>query len=193
MRYDQIRPGTYPGTATGSALGKAGTGNEQLGVSFDVHLEDPDTGQPCSVPMMWFGHFSEKSLGITDKALSAMGFDMGARDIAELNPEDPGTSPIVGAEVNLVLEQEEGQDGNPKLKIRWVNRRGGGIQMKERLGATEAAAFGANLRKRILTTRGPGAAKAPPPAKPAARAPATRKPVPVPPVNENTWDDEIPQ
>jgi len=173
MRYDTIPAGTYVGTVTGSALGTAKTGNEQIAIAFDVHVEDPETGAPCSIPMTWFGFFTEAALQTTDKALAALGFDPTTRDIVELNPDEPHLTPIAGVEADLVLEHEQKEDGSgTKLRIRWVNRRGGGIAMKDRMEPTQAKAFGAQLRARLIASRGPGAAPAAKPAAPAQRTPA---------------------
>lgn len=170
MRYDMITPGRYLATATGSAIGRAKSGTEQIAVGFDVHVEDPETKQQSAMHMTWFGFFTDATLETTDKALAALGFDATVRDISELNPEVPEDSPIVGAEVEVVLQHKEDLDGNQRLEIRWVNRKGGGVAMKDRMEATEAKSFAANLRKRLLAARGPGAGK--PAGAPARPAPA---------------------
>ena len=197
MRYDQIRPGTYTGTVTGTALGKTSSGKEQIGIGFDVHVSDPETGAPCSVPMTYYCYFhTDGALRNAMKSLAALGFDMATRGIEELAPEDAALSPLVGAEAEVVLENEDDQDGNPRLRIKWVNRAGGGLAMKERMEPAEAKSFSAQLRAKVISARGPGAAPAAPPARPAA--PAARKPVAAPkrspapaaaPASENDWSD----
>ena len=61
--------------------------------------------------------------------------------------------------------------------MKWVNRRGGGLAVKERLEPTQARAFAADLRKRVLAAAGPG--KAAPP-RPAQRPAAPKAPAPKP-------------
>lgn len=180
MDYQNIPAGTYAATVTGSALGRTSGGKEQIAVSLDVHVNDRESGQMYPVQMTWYGFFTDAALQTTDKALAALGFDATQRDISELGPEQPHESPIVGAECEVVVEIERSDEYGDRPKIRWLNRRGGGLVMKERMDAVSAKAFGASLRSRLLAVRGPGASRsaaAPaPPQRPAAAPPRPAAP-----------------
>lgn len=146
---------------TAHALGRAGTGNEQIAISFDVEGEGSIT---------WYGYFTDAAYKTTERALIALGWNPEENNYAfdQLNE----TEILVGAEAMLVCEDDEDQEGRPVVRVRWVNSpNGGGVALKERLTAEEASSFAANLRKRIIATKGPGASKARPAA---GRAPARR-------------------
>lgn len=202
MRHDQIQPGKYAATVTSSALGFASTGKDQLAIGLDVHLVDPDTGLQCSLPMTWYGFFTEASINITDKALAALGFDAAQRSICELSPEDETQTPLAGVQCQVVIDIEDDQEGNPRPRVKFINRASGGLALKERMEQSQARAFGEQMRKRLIASRGPGQAPAPasggsrpaapagrgappagrptsgPPAQPQGRPPAARGPAP---------------
>lgn len=156
MRYEDINPGRYRGTVTGSALGTTSTGKPQIAVGFDVHLTDED-GRALSLPMTWYGYFTEKTYELTDKALMALGFDVSTQDLETLNPDEPSDTPIYGAEASLVLEP----DDKDRIIIRWVNKPGGGLALKDRMDRGEAASLAKQMRAKMLAARGPGGASAP--------------------------------
>src|SRR5262245_12579919 len=181
MDYRDIQPGRYMGTVTSSCLGRAGNGTEQIAIGFDVHLGV----EQQSVPMTWYGFFTDRAWETTEKALRALGWDPAEHDfrLDELNPQDPYETPIKGAEAQLVLEHEDDGEGGQRIRIRWVNSPNGGLVVKERMEAGEASAFSQNLRARLIAQRGPQQKRpvSRPPAAPAARAATATAPRPAAP------------
>lgn len=205
MDYRDIQPGRYIGTVTSSCLGRAGNGTEQIAIGFDVHLGVDQQ----SVPMTWYGFFTDRALETTTKALRVLGWDPDERDYRfdELNPADPYDTPIKGAEAQLVLEHEEDGEGGQRIRIRWVNSPNGGLVVKERMDAGAAAEFSQTLRSRLLAQRGPQTPRRAPPAptRPAAsptpRSPTNTRPAapparpaaaPVAPPADDVSFDDIP-
>ena len=127
-----------------------------------------------SLPMTWYGFFSERAWETTEKALRALGWDPVEHDYQfdALSPGDPMDTPLAGAEASLVIEQEDDGEGGCRTRIRWVNSPGGALAVKERMEPGEAAAFSDDLRARLIARRGPQQRR-PAPASHARRPPAT--------------------
>jgi len=199
MDYRDIQPGRYLGTVTSSCLGRAGNGTEQLAIGFDVHLGV----EQQSVPMTWYGFFTDRAWETTEKALRALGWDPTEHDyqLDALNPQDPYETPIRGAQAQLVLEHEDDGEGGQRIRIRWVNSVNGGLVVKERMDPGSAAEFSQTLRSRLLAQRGPQTPRRPtaPPARPTAAPAATRPasssrpaappPRPAPPADDVDFSD----
>ena len=199
MDYRDIQPGRYLGTVTSSCLGRAGNGTEQLAIGFDVHLGV----EQQSVPMTWYGFFTDRAWETTEKALRALGWDPTEHDyqLDALNPQDPYETPIRGAQAQLVLEHEDDGEGGQRIRIRWVNSVNGGLVVKERMDPGAAAEFSQTLRSRLLAQRGPQTPRRPtaPPARPTAAPAATRPasssrpaappPRPAPPADDVDFSD----
>lgn len=187
MERNDLTPGSYLATVTCSALAKTGSGNFQLAVGLDIHHGEQ------SVPMTAYLFFSDAALETTAKALAVMGWDPDQHQwkVDELNPFDPYDSPLRDAKVRAVLEMETDDQGNKRLKVRWINRPDGGLAVRERMAPNDAAEFASRLRQHVIPMRGPQAAaaaakpatprsSAPPSRAPAAR-PAAARPAPVAP------------
>lgn len=144
-----IEPGKYRARAREWAFGLAKSGNEQIGVEFDL-LDRPGER------MTWFGSFAPKALEFTLKALRACGWT--GSDLAELDANMGG---LEQNEVVLVVEHEEYQ-GKVSARVRWVNA-GGGVGMSNPLDQGGLKSFAARMRAQIVALD-PGSAK-----KPAAR------------------------
>lgn len=179
-----IPAGKYLATAVSSALGHTSAGGEQVAVELDIHRDGQHIGTRT-----WYGYFTERSLRTTEKALAALGFDIGERNIAELGPEDAARSPVAGVQCRVTIEHETNPDTNEvRDRVRWINHiDSGGPVIRERMSPAQAHQFGEGLRARVLAQRGPQQAAAPrkaaprPPAqaaRPAAPAPATAAPPP---------------
>jgi len=152
------------GKVVASALGKASTGTEQVAVQFEYKDEQ---GQPHTIT--WYGYFSsEKAQEIADDALKALGWDPAKNgwNYYVLN-DDTSDNPILGKTASLVLVEDTDLDGNPRMKVKFVNA-GGGAMMKERMDPDAARAFSAKMRARVsgatVAAPRPQPAKAPAPA-----------------------------
>lgn len=155
------------GTVVSSALGRASTGTEQVGVCFE-YLDAQKQPQKIT----WYGYFSsEKATQIADEALEALGWKPADHqwDYYVLN-QDGEENPIIGKKASLVLGQEDDLDGNPRLKVKFVNAIGG-LQMKDRMTPDAAREFAARMRARVT-----GATPSAPRPKPAATPKQPAKP-----------------
>jgi hypothetical protein len=171
-----IQPDTYRARAIGAALGSTSQGKPQIGVEFQI-LDGGRAGDDSAVgkSITWYGSFaSEKAIEITMKALRICGWQ--GDDLDDLTTIDAN-------EVAIVVEEDQDLQGNPQIRVRWVNALGGGgIAMKNRMDETAARAFAAEMRGYAIQSRGaapparPAAPRAPAPAAPAApRAPAPQR------------------
>jgi len=135
--------GTHKVHVTGSAMGTTGTGKEQIAISLTN-----DAGESGA----WYGFFTAKAIGITERALQALGWDMEEHqyNFALLN----GTPALIGAECLAVCETEPDQNGNPRTKVSWLNPLDGGAALKEKMSDEQAAIFSSTLRKRFIAERG---------------------------------------
>lgn len=105
-----ITPGTYTAKIISHSITETKDGNPQASVTFSFEAD----GKPQS--MTWFGSFKEgKAREITVKALLVCG----------LKGNNPAGSLDIGREVSIVVEDDEGQDGKMRSRIRWVNALGG--------------------------------------------------------------------
>ena len=115
-------------------FGNTKDGKPQVAINFEV-LEGPDSGKYIT----WFGSFSEKAMEWTFKALAVCGAPRG-KSLDELTVDDLGSL----VELDVAYETWEGK---PSLKVKWVNRPGGGgFTMKHELEGAELRALGARLK-----------------------------------------------
>jgi hypothetical protein len=127
--------GTYRARPVAAALGKAGTGNEQVAIEFEF-LDGQGGG------ITYFGSFTEKAVPHTLKALRTAGWR--GDDLADLSSVGGETAP----EVFLVIENET-YEGRTTAKVKWVNSTGG-LALKDPLDADSARAFAAKMRGTVL-------------------------------------------
>lgn len=160
------------GKVISSGLGSASTGTEQVCVLFGYKHPDGDERT-----INWYGYFSsDKSTEIADEALTNLGWNPAENAYAynSLNGDD---SPLVGKTAQLVLDYEDDRDGQERLKVKFVNRGGGGLGLKERMSPEDAAAFAA--KRRAMAGGAPVASARPKPAQPPAKQEnAFRNPTP---------------
>jgi hypothetical protein len=105
-----VKPGTYKATIISHAISETKNGAPQAAVTFSVEADGK------SQTMTWFGSFKEgKAQEITIKALLVCG----------LKGNNPAGPLDIGREVSIVVEDEKGEDGKVRSKIRWVNAIGG--------------------------------------------------------------------
>lgn len=131
-----IQPGRYKAKAIDWKLGVTSNGNEQIGVLFQL-----DDGQTLT----WYGHFTEKTAERTLESLEHMGWD--GVDIT--NPVG-----LDANDVQLVIEHEVSEkDGKTYPKVRWVNRLGGGLGIKEELTGGALMNFKQRMQGAVMARR----------------------------------------
>ena len=156
-----ISAGRYRAQAREAQLGYTQGGKEQIAVQFA--LLDDGTG---GAMLTWYGFFTEKTTARTLEALRICGWV--GDDLSDL-------AGVTSNEVELVVEPEEGLDGVERMRVRWVNRRGGGaLALKNAMSDEQRRAFAARLKGDVIASKqasGPAA-----PAVPATPAPPRRGP-----------------
>lgn len=133
-------------------LGRSGTGTPHIAVLFEDVNGDRIT---------WYGYLTDKALERTIESLQILGWDPAEHggDLSSLN----GTDLLAGAECEVVVEAES-YEGETRMKVRWVNQRGGG-GLGAPMDASEAATFASQLRGKIMGAAKPMPSKEPGPAK----------------------------
>ena len=140
----EIPVGTHDARVISSALGKASTGKEQLAILF----EDPSGNR-----LTWYGYFTESAWGTTERALQALGWDPAENDYRFMDLHE--TALLVDRHANIVVEAEVNQEtGEVRNRVRWVNKPGDGLALKERMTPEDAASFSASIRQRLIASRG---------------------------------------
>lgn len=146
-----IAAGTYRVRGVDGALGMTGTGKEQVGVELEI-LEGDAKGQRIT----WRGYFTDGTFDRTIESLRHLGWQ--GNDLADLRG-------INANEAVAVIEHEQ-YEGKLRARVQWINAPGG-IALKERLDASQTAAFAARMKGRILAldqAKGAGASNASAPA-----------------------------
>lgn len=131
-----INPGTYVAKIVSQAISETKAGDPQAVVTFSFDDNGPKT-------ISWYGSFKEgKAAEITIKALLACG----------LKGNNPAGPLEIGKEVSIVIEEEEGQDGKIRARVRWVNSLGAVRNVippdaaKAKLAALEGAVMAARAK-----------------------------------------------
>jgi hypothetical protein len=142
-----MEPGDYRARAVKVQLGKAKSGNEQIGVEFE--LLDFNGKR-----MGWYGSFSEAAFEITMKGLATAGFH--GADVSDTTWVEHAP------EVILVIVNEE-WEGKVRAKVKFINSLGG-VNMKDAITGSDAKTFAARMKGRVLAYQS------------SAGAPKTQKP-----------------
>lgn len=135
-----IQPGTYIAKVVSHAISETKGGDPQAAITFSF----TEAGK-IQHSLTYFGSFKEKARPFTIKALLACG----------LKGNNPAGPLEIGKEVSIVVENEEGQDGKIRAKIRWVNQLGGVKNVINpdaalaKLAALEGAVFAARSESQI--------------------------------------------
>lgn len=160
-----IDKGTYRAVPVDAALGKTGTGNEQIVVMFELADQ---SGRRIG----WYGYFTDKTFDRTVESLRHLGWT--GDNLADFTAGLPADA---NQEVEIVIDHEPDQEGNDRARVRWINS-GRGVAVKDRLDEDQARAFGAQMRGRIAAMQGrrPSPPKPAPP-KAAAHASVVRPPL----------------
>jgi len=135
-----ISVGTHRARPIHSDFSTSGTGKKQIVVTFAMEADPNDR-------IRWYGFFTEKTEQRTVESLMILGWD--GVDLYEFSGGLPAG---VDKTVELVIDEEVDQNGNPQLKVRWINEEGG-LPMKNVLGDAEARAFGASMRAKVAAMR----------------------------------------
>lgn len=129
--------GTHRARAIDAALGMTSTGKEQIAIMF----ERVDTGERIN----WYGYFTDGTIDRTIESLQYIGWT--GSDLSEFLGGLPAGC---DHEVDIVVEEEEdARDGTMRAKVRWINRAGSGVAIKDRLTDDQARSFAARMRSKI--------------------------------------------
>lgn len=142
------------------ALGVASTGTEQIVILFK-HVETAER-------IAWYGYLTDRALDRTIESLQYLGWTG-----CDLSDFAGGLPEGVDHEVEIVVEDENDLEGNPRRRVKWVNA-GTGIAIKTRMEPEHVDVFSAKMRDRITALQikaGGGTAPKTQPAK-------TQKPTP---------------
>ena len=138
-----ITPGTYKAAVLNHAITETREGKPQATVTFSFE----SNGEAHTIT--YFGSFSERAAPHTIKALLNCG----------LQGNNPAGPLQIGKEVQIVVEEEIGQDGKTRAKVRWVNQLGSVKNMiapelaKTRLSQLEGAVMSARQELNIKEER----------------------------------------
>ncbi len=117
-------------------------------------------GRECFISH--YRSFTDKALPYTEADLVTLGWDP-TRNGWAIDDLISDNQPIAGKECSLVLGWDDYDPNQPRLKVKFVNERGGG-GVKNKASVESAAAFAALLRKKVGMSA-PAGAKRPAPAK----------------------------
>jgi len=135
-----LSPGVVNATVAAMKFGYTQGKKEQIAVQFCVKtLEMPEfiTG---------YLYFTDKCIEITERALTAMGWDFKANGWAI--DEMVQMQPLTGNEVRLVLGNET-YEGTTRLKVQWINDVGGGDILSDEGSDSDVQKFSALLKARL--------------------------------------------
>lgn len=130
--------GTWPARAVEGDLDITNNGTEQIAVRFVL-----TDGEHKGSYITWYGFFTEKTTERTLESLRHCGWQ--GDDLTNLDG-------ITENDVELVIEDEEGQDGEWRSRVRWVNQPGGRA-LKSRMDEATKAAFAAKMRGTVVAHR----------------------------------------
>lgn len=155
-----IPVGNYKARGVEAALSTTKAGQPQVAVLVEI-IEGEFAGERRT----WFGHFTEKTEDKTLEQLRTLGWS--TDDLTDLTGIDAN-------EVSIKVDHEPDQNGGERDRIRWINRPGSGLAIKERMDDQAARAFAARMRAKAVASRAGGAPRASTP-QPRSQAPAPRR------------------
>lgn len=148
-----LEKANYRAKATGTGFGTTEDGKPQLAIQFEV-VDEHVAGNSITAIL----HFTEKTVERSLESLVHLGF---ASDDLELLAEADAAkcAELLPNIVELVCEPEE-YDGKWRLRVRWINRAGGGkFTFKNKLEGGNLKAFAAQMKGALKNARGPQAKK----------------------------------
>ncbi|EIP99356.1 hypothetical protein OpiT1DRAFT_03870 [Opitutaceae bacterium TAV1] len=144
--------GRFAVTASNTQFGESSTGTPFIQITFTTDDQQTITG--------WL-YLSEKAFERTLEVMrEVFGFD---------DNFDTLTGQVDGKRCSIVTEFEAGQDGKPRLKVRWVNTEGGGMKAPNPI-SNQSAFLRDMTRRAKMLARTTGTA--PRPARPTQSPPA---------------------
>lgn len=143
--------GHHKGRAISGDFGFAGTGTKQVAVLFEF-----TEGECQCEQLTWYGFFTPATAERTVEGLRNAGCTFPNGDLCDLTG-------LGSVECVLVVEEDGTDDhGYPRLKIRWVNKLGGGVALGSRMNEADKRALAAEMRGFVLggapATQAPAAA-----------------------------------
>lgn len=149
---------TYRARATGAGFGTTDDGKPQLAIQFEL-LDEHVAGE--SIAAILF--FTDKTVDRSLESLLHLGFASDDLELlADVGPER--AAELLPTPVDLVCEPEE-YDGRWRVRVRWINRAGGGkFTFKNKLEGGDLKAFAAQMRGQLKNARGAAGAQARKPA-----------------------------
>lgn len=147
---------TYQARAIGCGFGTAQSGNHQIAVQLEI-IEDSAELANNGERIAWLGHFTDKTTDRTVESLQHLGWkgdDLG--ELEELDAE--ACARLLPDVVEIVCEPEE-YEGTWRLRVKWINKVGGGrFAFKEPLTGSALKAFAAQMRGTIRNAQQGGGA-----------------------------------
>lgn len=134
-----IQEGRYKARALEGALGRAGTGSEQIAVLLEI-----TEGEHKGHQLTWYGYFTEKTVDRTFESLRHLGWE--GDDLTDLRG-------IESNEVTIVVELEYDRDGEQHARVKWINSPGSGLAMRERLDDAAARVFAQRMKGAAVASR----------------------------------------
>jgi hypothetical protein len=154
--------GYFEAKAIEGALCATKGGREQVAVMFEIVEEGEHKGSRRT----WYGFFGDDVVTKDGRTLTDITLDS-LRAAGWSNDDVSDLQGLGEANVTLVIDEEVGNDGQTRDKIRWVNRlRTGGLKVTNALGEAQKKAFAAQLKAKAIVSRQNA------PTKPAAPKPA---------------------
>lgn len=161
---------TYRAHAIASDLGFTDEEKPQVSITFEIE-NDGAVGEQIT----WLGYFTstvdKKGKTVAERTLESLQYCGFASDDLEQLAGVTGDAArqLLPDSVDIACEPEE-YDGKWKLRVRWVNRPGGGgFAFKKPMRGNDLKAFAAQMKGTLRNMRGPAAAT--PTSRPAAPAP----------------------
>lgn len=179
-----LEKATYRAKATSTSFGMTDDNKPQLAIQFEI-VDESFAGE--SIAAILF--FTEKTVERSLESLVHLGF--GSDDLELLADTDAARcAELLPSVVEIVCDPEE-YDGKWRLRVRWINRAGGGkFTFKNKLEGVYLKAFAAQMRGALKNARGPQARK--PAAAGGARSNGQRPQQPHPNAPGGGVDEDIP-
>jgi hypothetical protein len=119
-------------------FGMSGNGNEQIAIGIEF-TDGPNKSRRA----VWYGSFTEATEDRTIESLRYLGWS---------NDDFTNMEGLGSLEAEAVLEEEVGQDGKARIRVRWINRARGPM-FKDALDDNRLKAFSARMKGKAVAKR----------------------------------------